>query len=149
MGPEDGGDDTGEVADVTSEGRRLPAPGVVMKAEPILPAGEWLETDDGCLIDIDVEEAARGPDGDVIVTAVTTDRRDQRVGVIGQAGRVSDGAFRRHAGLLRAPDARYLRLERIPGEAPRKRVRAMRVPHVDEAEQRRAQLGDRVEVAMA
>ena len=46
VGPELGHDDTCKAADITSEGRRLPTPGVVMKAEAILVAGEWLETHD-------------------------------------------------------------------------------------------------------
>jgi hypothetical protein len=65
MGREYGRNDIGEPTDVTREGRRLPACGVAMEAQTILVAGEWLETDDGVLIDLDIQVATLGPHGDV------------------------------------------------------------------------------------
>ena len=65
VGSELGSEDTCEADEVAGEGRALPAPGVVMKAEPIFVVRQWLKTDDGLLVDIDVEQAPVGPHGDV------------------------------------------------------------------------------------
>jgi hypothetical protein len=149
VGAELGRDDTCDEAYVTGEGRGLPASGVVMKAEAVLVAGEWLEPDDGFLIDIDVEEAPLGPDGDVVMAAIGTDGRAQKVCVVREPGTAPDPTFGgRHGRLLRAAGERLLRLERIARETPAEGVRSL-VPRGDEAEERGAQLGHGMEVAVS
>jgi hypothetical protein len=95
ISPELGREDAREMAEVASEGRGLPASGVVMKAEAILVAGEWLETNDGFLVDIDVEDAPLGPDSDVVVAAIGTDGGGQDIRVVGEAGTATDTTFGR------------------------------------------------------
>jgi hypothetical protein len=93
VGAELGRDDTCEEAYVTSERSGLPTSGVVMEAEAVLVAGAWLETDDGFLVGIDVEEAPLGPDGDVVMAAIGTDGRGQNVCVGRKPGTVPDPTF--------------------------------------------------------
>ena len=150
VGPELGGEDTCEAVEVTRERRGFPAPAVLMKAETICGAGERLEAGDGFFIDLDVEDASVGRDGDVIVAAIGTDGGGQHVRVVGEHGTAADPMFRCvHRTILRATGERLLRLEWIAGKTPAEGVRALTVPRGNEAEKRGAQLSDRVEVAVA
>ena len=121
---------------------------MVIKAEAILVAGEWFETYDRFLVDIDVEEAPLGPDGDVVVAAIGTDRGGQNVRSVTSPGRLP---ARRLVACMEAPmryGQRPVRLERIAGETPTEGVRPL-VPRGNEAEKRDAQLGHGVEVAVS
>jgi len=70
-----------------------------MKAEAIVVAGEWFETHDRFLVDIDVKEAPLGPDGDVVVAAIGTDGGAQNVRGVGEPGTATDATFgRMHGG---------------------------------------------------
>lgn len=73
VGPELGGEDTCEVAEVATEGRGFPAPAVVMKPETIDVVGQGLEADDRFFVNLDVKEAPVGLDGDVVVPSIGTD----------------------------------------------------------------------------
>ena len=74
------------------------APAVVMKAETIRLAGQGLETADGFLVDIDVEEAPLGSYGDVVVTAIGTDGGGQNVRLVGEPGTALDTTLGRAHG---------------------------------------------------
>jgi hypothetical protein len=95
IGAELRGEDTCESVEVAGEGCGFPAAGVVVKAESIGVSGEWRKTDDGLLVDVDKEEAAVGPDGDVVVTPIGTDCGGKDIRMIGERGTAPGAPFGR------------------------------------------------------
>jgi hypothetical protein len=64
-----------------------------MKAETIPVAGEWLKTDDGFLVDLNVEEASVGSYRHVAMATIGTNGGGQYVRVVGEDGTATGTMF--------------------------------------------------------
>lgn len=144
-----GDEDTCEVIEVATEGGGFPTTRVLMEAEAVLVPGKRRQAGDGFLVGMNVEEAALGLGGDVCVVAEGVDGGGEPRGLIGSAvgtGRTFGGLHVRLR--LRATGGLVLGLQGIAAEAPPEGVGSFAVPVVYEAEERRAQLGQGMEVSV-